>query len=101
LVRTNRPVEATNDQAGVAGSGLTERVMPQSDNEAQNVRRAIIAFWRTLAKDLADPYRPELHYMRGPGPKWREKYGQATPEVDRISPRATATTETDGVMLPA
>jgi hypothetical protein len=23
-----------------------------------------------------DPYRPELHYMRGPGPKWREKHGQ-------------------------
>ena len=22
-----------------------------------------------------DPYRPELHYMRGPGPKWREKHG--------------------------
>lgn len=22
-----------------------------------------------------DPYRPELHYMRGPGPKWREKNG--------------------------
>jgi hypothetical protein len=20
-----------------------------------------------------DPYRPELHYMRGPGPKWRAK----------------------------
>jgi hypothetical protein len=20
-------------------------------------------------------YRPELHYMRGPGPKWREKHG--------------------------
>jgi hypothetical protein len=19
-------------------------------------------------------YRPELHYMRGPGPKWREKH---------------------------
>lgn len=30
---------------------------------------------RTLAHDLADPYRPELHYMRGPGPKWREKHG--------------------------
>src|SRR5262245_46183042 len=25
--------------------------------------------WRTLKKDLCDPYRPELHYMRGPGPK--------------------------------
>ena len=20
------------------------------------------------------PYRPELHYMRGPGPKWRAKH---------------------------
>lgn len=20
------------------------------------------------------PYRPERHYMRGPGPKWREKH---------------------------
>jgi hypothetical protein len=24
---------------------------------------------------LFDPYRPELHCMRGPGPKWREKHG--------------------------
>lgn len=31
--------------------------------------------WRRLIKDLFDPYRPELHYMRGPGPKWREKRG--------------------------
>ncbi len=23
------------------------------------------------------PYRPERHYMRGPGPKWHAKYGQA------------------------
>jgi len=22
------------------------------------------------------PYRPGDHYMRGPGPKWREKHGQ-------------------------
>jgi hypothetical protein len=28
---------------------------------------------RTMAKDMFDPYRPELHYMRGPGPRWREK----------------------------
>jgi len=26
-----------------------------------------------LMKCLFDPYRPELHYMRGPGPKWRDK----------------------------
>jgi hypothetical protein len=27
-----------------------------------------------LVKALFDPYRPELHYMRGPGPKWRAKH---------------------------
>jgi hypothetical protein len=27
----------------------------------------------TIGQALFDPYRPELHYMRGPGPKWREK----------------------------
>jgi hypothetical protein len=25
---------------------------------------------------LFDHYRPELHYMRGPGPKWLEKHGR-------------------------
>ncbi len=33
---------------------------------------AVRALWRTFA-DVFDPYRPELHYMRGPGPKWRAK----------------------------
>jgi hypothetical protein len=32
--------------------------------------------WRGLAAPLFDPYRPELHYMRGPGPKWREKHAR-------------------------
>jgi len=30
----------------------------------------VVRAWR---RGLLDPYRPELHYMRGPGPKWREK----------------------------
>jgi hypothetical protein len=30
--------------------------------------------WRRLRTAMLDPYRPELHYMRGPGPKWREKH---------------------------
>jgi hypothetical protein len=29
---------------------------------------------RWLKISLFDRYRPELHYMRGPGPKWREKH---------------------------
>jgi len=32
--------------------------------------------WRWLRTSLFDPYRPELHYMRGPGPKWQEKHGR-------------------------
>jgi hypothetical protein len=31
---------------------------------------------RRLVRDLSDHYRPELHYMRGPGPKWREKHAK-------------------------
>jgi hypothetical protein len=27
-----------------------------------------------LVMDIRDSYRPELHYMRGPGPKWRAKH---------------------------
>jgi hypothetical protein len=27
-----------------------------------------------LLKAGLDPYRPELHYMRGPGPKWHAKH---------------------------
>jgi len=33
----------------------------------------IIAALRALTRNLVDPYRPERHYMRGPGPKCREK----------------------------
>jgi hypothetical protein len=42
------------------------------------------AAWQALTKTLFDDYRPELHYMRGPGPKWREKHGFA--EIDGASP---------------
>jgi hypothetical protein len=30
------------------------------------------ALWQTMLRALFDPYQPELHYMRGPGPKCRE-----------------------------
>jgi hypothetical protein len=38
---------------------------------------AVAEMWRRLKKKICDPYRPELHYMRGPGPKWREKYAHS------------------------
>jgi hypothetical protein len=38
---------------------------------------SLARFWTGLMKDLFDPYRPERHYMRGPGPRWREKHAYA------------------------
>ena len=35
---------------------------------------ALFAKWQTALTILFNPYRPELHYMRGPGPKWRAKH---------------------------
>ena len=48
-----------------------------------------------LIKAVLDPYRPELHYMRGPGPKWHAKHspapvsydGTAVPAMIRIKAR--------------
>jgi hypothetical protein len=45
------------------------------------------AAWQALTKALFDDYRPELHYMRGPGPKWHEKHDRA--EIDGASPAVT------------
>jgi hypothetical protein len=33
-----------------------------------------LQYWRRLRATIFDSYRPELHYMRGPGPKWRAKH---------------------------
>ena len=32
------------------------------------------AFWQHFFTRAFNPYRPELHYMRGPGPAWRAKH---------------------------
>jgi hypothetical protein len=41
------------------------------------------AAWQALTKALFDHYRPELYYMRGPGPKWHEKNDRV--EIDGAS----------------
>jgi hypothetical protein len=39
-------------------------------------------------RSLFDPYRPECHYMRGPGPKWRAKHNPPPLLLDpRVSRR--------------
>jgi hypothetical protein len=39
---------------------------------------------RNLARSLFDPYRPELHYMSGPGPKWHAKHDRSSPRIMRL-----------------
>jgi hypothetical protein len=44
-----------------------------------------ISVWRRVTKELFGSYRPELHYMRGPGPKWREKHAQRLHASNHVS----------------
>jgi hypothetical protein len=49
------------------------RVQPRQAVSLQIVQ--YLRRWlRAVATAITDPYRPERHYMRGPGPKWREKH---------------------------
>ena len=48
----------------------------------------LAGIWGFLGRFVAlafNPYRPELHYMRGPGPAWRAKHGMDAPI--RLKPR--------------
>jgi hypothetical protein len=56
------------------GIGL---VQPLAQALAQTLRRGAVALARRWRRLIGKPYRPEKHYMRGPGPKWRAKYAAA------------------------
>ncbi len=44
---------------------------------ARNLLEQTMKALREAIRELTDPYRPELHYMRGPGPKWAAKHGRS------------------------
>jgi hypothetical protein len=48
-----------------------------SGSAAALVPNVLARFWRELTRDALRPYRPEAHYMRGPGPAWRAKHGRS------------------------
>jgi hypothetical protein len=60
--------------------------MAVKGDKTPSFAKTIGILWRTLVKDIADPYRPELHYMRGPGPKWREKHGMTAATAEAAMP---------------
>ena len=51
------------------------RAQPSSSPLRRSLSR-IVTKWQRLIAVASDPYRPELHYMRGPGPKWHAKHRQ-------------------------
>ena len=52
-----------------------------SRNRESRLRAGLGGFWRQFFVRAFDPYRPELHYMRGPGPACRAKQRALSPEV--------------------
>ncbi len=61
----------------------------RTSNQGARFAATLAVLWRTFCRDAFDPYRPELHYMRGPGPKWRAKHGIVEPGTEA----ATAPTQ--------
>ena len=46
--------------------------------------RILAQRWHGHAARLSDPYRPERHYMRGPGPKWHAQHDPAPTATDDV-----------------
>jgi len=55
-------------RAILALSGSAAALLP-------NPFAALATLWNELTRDALRTYRPELHYMRGPGPACRAKIG--------------------------
>ena len=59
------------DSASIDSASLSS---PADRRDGQSGAFAEIRdFWRQFFARAFDPYRPELHYMRGPGPACRAK----------------------------
>jgi hypothetical protein len=58
--------------ASIASSS-TSRAAESHDRQPGLVGE-IREFWRQFIVAAFHPYRPEQHYMRGPGPAWRAKH---------------------------
>jgi hypothetical protein len=56
---------------------ITSASLPTPANSRAGLAKSFaefLAFWQAFFARAFHPYRPELHYMRGPGPAWRAKH---------------------------
>ena len=66
------------------------RMTVMVSNETTSIpRNPVTRLFHSLVRDLRGAYRPELHYMRGPGPKWREKHAPPQPQPDILHLNST------------
>src|ERR1700730_14744837 len=72
----------------MATSEELDMAPPRSALQCSSPSRAQRTLWSRLRTAFFDPYRPELHYMRGPGPKWREKWDRLHPAGIPVIPIA-------------
>ncbi len=54
--------------------------MASKNTNRSRLGKALAALWASLVSDLFNAYRPERHYMRGPGPKWHAKHARPLAE---------------------
>ena len=53
-------------------------------HQAHGLAADLADLFQNLARGLFDTYRPELHYMRGPGPKWHAKHDRAPADFEAM-----------------
>jgi hypothetical protein len=62
----------------------SEQLSAPEDQGQTGALGEIRSFWRQFFVRAFDPYRPELHYMRGPGPACRAKQRAVSPAVQAM-----------------
>jgi hypothetical protein len=63
---------AERAMATIASSSTSSA--PESQARQPGLLGEIREFWHQFIVAAFHPYRPEAHYMRGPGPAWRAKH---------------------------
>jgi hypothetical protein len=58
-------------------------MVPALIHWARNLNGILARHLQSWMHARTPTYRPEQHYMRGPGPKWREKRAHATVDLPR------------------
>ncbi|HAO40598.1 MAG TPA: hypothetical protein DEA80_01635 [Afipia sp.] len=56
--------------------GIADLSAPRTASSSKGLLAEIAEFWRTFIRAAFDPYHPERHYMRGPGPACARKLGK-------------------------